>query len=356
MDDQDVLPSDRALVSLDDSFALQLSRMDAGDLRRVDASRGGAAGRPHRPRSKWTAAKLTGGLPYGSRAFAMPTDGVLEVPFSLAFPDQGSILIESDGADDGAATRRAAMPSRCVCWPSHPPGRVSFMFIDPVGLGQNFAGLMHLADYEESLINSRIWTQTAQIEQRLAELNEHMEKVIQMYLRNEYATIAEYNAQAGTIAEKYHFLVIADFPSNFSEIAASACCPSPPAAPAAACTCSSTGTGASPLPDPRSPTSSAAPACASARRRVPSGSRASRTRLSRPRPAAGAAGLDHAAAPHRQGQQRRQPRRGAVRADRPGDRRDLEVETTEELRVPIGRPARRSCRSSPSATAPASTR
>ena len=79
---------------------------------------------------------------------------------------------------------------------------------------------MHLADYEESHINSRIWTQTGQIEEKLAELNEHMEKVIQMYLRNEYATIAEYNAQAGTIAEKYHFLVIADFPVNFSDAAA----------------------------------------------------------------------------------------------------------------------------------------
>jgi len=47
-----------------------------------------------------------------------------------------------------------------------------------------------------------------------------MEKVIQMYLRNEYASIAEYNKQAGNIAEKYHFLVIADFPVNFSETAA----------------------------------------------------------------------------------------------------------------------------------------
>jgi hypothetical protein len=47
-----------------------------------------------------------------------------------------------------------------------------------------------------------------------------MEKVIQMYLRNEYSTIAEYNEQAGVIAEKYHFLVIADFPVNFTETAA----------------------------------------------------------------------------------------------------------------------------------------
>ena len=89
-----------------------------------------------------------------------------------------------------------------------------------MGLGQNFAGIMHLADYEEQIINSRIWTQTGQIEQKLADLNEHMEKVIQMYLRNEYATIAEYNEQAGVIAEKYHFLVVADFPANFTETAA----------------------------------------------------------------------------------------------------------------------------------------
>src|ERR1019366_2962487 len=41
-----------------------------------------------------------------------------------------------------------------------------------------------------------------------------------MYLRNEYATITEYNAQTGTIAEKYHILVIASFPVNFSDTAA----------------------------------------------------------------------------------------------------------------------------------------
>ncbi len=97
---------------------------------------------------------------------------------------------------------------------------MSFTIFDPVGLGQNFAALMHLADYEEGSINSRIWTQPAQFEERLAELNEHMEKIIQMYLRNEYATIAEYNAQAGSVAEKYHFLVIASFPVNFSDSAA----------------------------------------------------------------------------------------------------------------------------------------
>jgi hypothetical protein len=78
---------------------------------------------------------------------------------------------------------------------------------------------MHLGDYEETLITRRIWTQPEQIEERLAELNAHIEKVIQMYLRDEYATIADYNARAGSTAEKIHFLVVADFPAGFSEVA-----------------------------------------------------------------------------------------------------------------------------------------
>src|SRR5438045_8922915 len=42
-----------------------------------------------------------------------------------------------------------------------------------------------------------------------------METVIQKYLRNEYETIDEYNAQAGELAEPYRYLVIADFPVAF---------------------------------------------------------------------------------------------------------------------------------------------
>jgi hypothetical protein len=149
---------------------------------------------------------------------ALPEPPVLAVPFALGFADHGSLLIETDGDSAAASTALATVALRVFA--SLPPGRASFVFIDPVGLGRDFAGLMHLADYEETLITHRIWTQSTQIEERLAELNEHIEKVIQMYLRNEYETIAEYNEQAGVIAEKYRFLVIASFPSAFSETAA----------------------------------------------------------------------------------------------------------------------------------------
>jgi hypothetical protein len=76
---------------------------------------------------------------------------------------------------------------------------------------------MHLADYEDALVGGRIWTSQDQIDERLTNLTEHMETVIQKYLRNEFATIDEYNAQAGELAEPYRFLVVADCPVNFSQ-------------------------------------------------------------------------------------------------------------------------------------------
>jgi len=101
-----------------------------------------------------------------------------------------------------------------------PPGKARFIFCDPVGLGQNVTPFMHLADYDEQLITGKAWTEPQQIEHRLVDLTEHIENVIQKYLRNQYATIEEYNVQADEIAEPYRFLVVLDFPVNFSETAA----------------------------------------------------------------------------------------------------------------------------------------
>ena len=101
-----------------------------------------------------------------------------------------------------------------------PPAKVRFTIIDPVGLGENFAAFMHLADFDEKLVTSRIWTEPGHIEKRLADLTEHMENVIQKYLRNQYKSIEEYNAAAGEVAEPYRVLIIANFPTNFTPEAA----------------------------------------------------------------------------------------------------------------------------------------
>lgn len=77
-----------------------------------------------------------------------------------------------------------------------PPGKLRFTFVDPVGLGQNVAPFMALADYDEQLVTARAWSDPRHIEQRLAELTEHIETGIQKYLRHEYATIEDYNEKA----------------------------------------------------------------------------------------------------------------------------------------------------------------
>lgn len=148
----------------------------------------------------------------------LPAGPQASIPLALSYPEYESILFESrEPLTDGLASCLNQIILRLLA--TTPPGKLAFTVFDPVGLGRNFAGLMHLADYEENLISRRIWTQSEQIEERLAELSQHIEKVIQMYLRDEYPTIVEYNAQAGSTAEKFHFLVIADFPANFSETA-----------------------------------------------------------------------------------------------------------------------------------------
>ena len=163
-------------------------------------------------------AELASALPQNDR-LPYPGPTRFGLPVSLVMPQRGSVLLESDGG--GREAMIGSLNQLILRFLSvAPPAKLSFTIIDPIGLGEGFSGLMHLADYDESLINSRIWTQSQQIEARLGDLNDHIEKVIQMYLRNEFASITEYNRQAGRIAEKYHFVVIADFPANFSEVAA----------------------------------------------------------------------------------------------------------------------------------------
>ena len=147
-----------------------------------------------------------------------PLEPRFTLPALATSPTELSLLLEARG--DG---RRAAAPTlqaymlRLIT--ALPPGKCRFTIIDPVGLGENFAAFMHLADYDDQLISRRIWTEPRHIEQRLTDLSEHMENVIQKYLRNEFKTIDEYNHYAEEVAEPFRFLVVANFPANFSEAA-----------------------------------------------------------------------------------------------------------------------------------------
>jgi energy-coupling factor transporter ATP-binding protein EcfA2 len=137
----------------------------------------------------------------------------------LDFPGHCSLLIEA-GPDQRAAAINTLQNIMLRLLTSIPPGKIRFTIMDPVGLGQSFAGFMHLADYDDALVSNRIWTDPKHIEKRLTDLTEHMEKVIQKYLRNEFDSIEAYNQSAGEIAEPYRFLIIADYPAAITEASA----------------------------------------------------------------------------------------------------------------------------------------
>ena len=170
----------------------------------------------------WTPQTING-TPYLVRIGTMQVEfsgenKSVQLPVLLFFPNHKSLIIRGTRASNTAARAVQSLLFRLLA--SLPPGKLRFTFIDPVGMGQNAAPFMHLADYDEQLVTGKAWSEPQHIEQRLADLTAHMENVIQQYLRNQYATIEDYNAQAGEIAEPYRVLVVFDFPVNFSETAA----------------------------------------------------------------------------------------------------------------------------------------
>ena len=141
------------------------------------------------------------------------------LPLCLALPERGSLLIETDLSERaaGIATMHQVMLRLLTALPA---GKVQFLLLDPVGMGESFAGFMHLADESDAIVGNRIWSEPRHIEQRLADVSEHLETVIQKYLRDEFPSLDAYNRRAGEIAEPYRFVVMCDFPSSLTEEAA----------------------------------------------------------------------------------------------------------------------------------------
>ncbi len=161
-------------------------------------------------------------LPRGIPADARLMEGIpsaFEFPALRPFPAGANLLIEAP-AEGRAAALDVLQASMFRLLTSLPPGQVRFTIVDPIGIGRNFGAFMHLADYDPALVTNQVWTDPRQIEERLVDLATHMEMVTQKYLRNEYATIEEYNAVAQEVAEPYRVLVVADFPTKFDEKAA----------------------------------------------------------------------------------------------------------------------------------------
>ncbi|HUQ71140.1 MAG TPA: FtsK/SpoIIIE domain-containing protein, partial [Planctomycetaceae bacterium] len=161
--------------------------------------------------------RLPDGLP--TAADLRPATAAWELPVLLDLQSKPGLLLRTRDQAGHRAAVDVLQATMLRLLDVLPAGRVRFTILDPISLGEHFAAFMHLADTDELLVTSRIWTEPGQIEQRLADLTEHMETVLQMFLRNEYATLEEYNRQAGEVAEPYRVLVVSGLPTSFSDIA-----------------------------------------------------------------------------------------------------------------------------------------
>ncbi len=162
-------------------------------------------------------------LPHLAEEFNLPLDPLpaqqLQVPAFLPFPRNSALILQAH--TQGKAVAVQALQTLMLRFlTALPPGKVRFTILDPVGLGDNFAAFMHLADHDEALVTSKIWTEPGHIEKQLSDLTLHLENVIQKYLRSEFASIEDYNEKAGEVAEPYRVLVVANFPVNFTPQAA----------------------------------------------------------------------------------------------------------------------------------------
>jgi len=142
----------------------------------------------------------------------------VKIPWGLTLHDSWYLMHDASGRAAAHGFVRSMMLRQLL---SAAPGEVRFCVFDPVGLGQSAGDLLDLAEYDADLIGGKVWTSAQDLDARLAELNSHIELVIQKYLRTTYETIDEFNDAAGEVAEPYRVLVLFDSPAGLSPESAS---------------------------------------------------------------------------------------------------------------------------------------
>jgi hypothetical protein len=137
-------------------------------------------------------------------------------PALLELPGgRGLVLDVATGDREKAVDAARSIILRLLA--SAPAGDVRFTFVDPTGLGDSVAPFLALGEYRSDLIDEMVYTLENQIEEKLIEINRHIESVIQQHLRAEYATIEAHNEAVGETVEPYRFLVVFDFPQALTD-------------------------------------------------------------------------------------------------------------------------------------------
>lgn len=124
---------------------------------------------------------------------------------------QGHIVILSNDATsrNDAVGAIQSIALRIIC--TFPVLQLSCVFIDPIGMGNNFP----FNNMPNSIAGPKTFTRSDDIREKLKNLTTHVEQVIQNYLGKDYETIEDFNKAKSFVKEAYRYLFIADFPTHF---------------------------------------------------------------------------------------------------------------------------------------------
>lgn len=151
--------------------------------------------------------------------FFLYRDNKLCIPYCASFGPEFNYLFKFNGEGRSNVVKNACDLGMRL-FMMLPPGKLNFTFIDPVTLGESFAMFTRLVDVDDrtsEVINGKIWSSPADIEQKLKIMTDHISNVTQRCLQGKYDNIYEYNRVAEQNAEAYQVLMLMDFPAGLTD-------------------------------------------------------------------------------------------------------------------------------------------
>ena len=151
--------------------------------------------------------------------FFLYKNNKLSIPCCASFDNEFNYLFKFNG-EGRSSVVKSACDLGMRLFMMLPPGKLNFTFIDPVTLGESFAMFTRLVDVDDrtsEVINGKIWSSPADIEQKLKIMTDHISNVTQRCLQGKYNNIYEYNRVAEQNAEAYQILMLMDFPAGLTD-------------------------------------------------------------------------------------------------------------------------------------------
>jgi hypothetical protein len=167
----------------------------------------------------WEPLDDLGALPKCARLGSYVHADLPEAAIPALVPITGAPGIQIDGAANRSEAVEVARSLVLRIIAALPPGAARFTFVDPKGLGESVAPFLALGEYDADLVGGGVLTTEDEIDEHLAALARHVERVTAHHLQGRYASLDELHRASGEIVEPYRYLVVLDHPTGFSDAA-----------------------------------------------------------------------------------------------------------------------------------------